>query len=216
MVITSCSCDECREVEVRCSGCGGVVGDLTKQLTLLNDELASERKCRAEVGRMAEERHINLKIRSERDQLALRQLLEECSELKDEIERLHSSTTTDKQLVRLAPTVIDKKSSLHRKKLFEKGTHHTQNCSLCLSPFTMIKREHHCRTCYQSVCSDCSRNKASHRNCDFCHTIRSITSTVWSKGSSIQPLTWSKSLQRIADSILVRYSKEKGKQIPPV
>ena len=32
------------------------------------------------------------------------------------------------------------------------------NCQICMTIFTMLRREHHCRICSRSVCNDCSPN----------------------------------------------------------
>jgi hypothetical protein len=49
----------------------------------------------------------------------------------------------------------------------------TQNqCTLCDSKFTMIKRRHHCRKCGSLVCASCSPHRLLLKNIDPLHSVR--------------------------------------------
>ncbi|KAJ9472386.1 hypothetical protein DIPPA_34951 [Diplonema papillatum] len=119
-----------------------------------------------------------------------------------------SPAQTDRSLVvkRFYDTVIPSpdadEETAKRKRDFEKGDHHQTRCALCTTPYTIRKREHHCRGCYLSVCSDCSGVKGgSQRYCDYCLVSRSLSSPYWSKVRPAHPQQWIAKLHAVADCI---------------
>ena len=73
----------------------------------------------------------------------------------------------------------------HRKNGFEQDIHHKQNCSLCKEPHSGWGGEHHCRGCYQSVCTTCSSGrKGDLRLCDWCMAESVLNSKVWLQRAS--------------------------------
>eukprot|EP01060_Flectonema_neradi_P038404 TRINITY_DN8036_c2_g1_i1.p1 TRINITY_DN8036_c2_g1~~TRINITY_DN8036_c2_g1_i1.p1 ORF type:complete len:459 (+),score=69.13 TRINITY_DN8036_c2_g1_i1:52-1428(+) len=68
----------------------------------------------------------------------------------------------------------------HRKSGFEQDIHHKTSCSLCLEPHSGWGGEHHCRGCYQSVCTSCSSGrKGDQRLCDWCMADYVLNSKNW-------------------------------------
>lgn len=63
--------------------------------------------------------------------------------------------------------------------------HETDACMACESPFTLIKRRHHCRSCGKIFCSDCCKQKArllfldnkEARVCNNCYNLIEFTLT---------------------------------------
>ena len=90
-----------------------------------------------------------------------------------------------------------------RRESFQKGSHHQTNCALCSSYYTILKREHHCRSCYLSVCSDCSGVKGSgaQRYCDMCTVSHSLSLPYWSKIIPANSGQWVQRLRALADTI---------------
>jgi tetratricopeptide (TPR) repeat protein len=44
-------------------------------------------------------------------------------------------------------------------KIVERVFEHAKECQLCMTKFTVVNREHHCRLCYKAVCQTCSPAK---------------------------------------------------------
>ena len=96
-----------------------------------------------------------------------------------------------------------------RRESFQRGNHHQTNCTLCNAYYTMLKREHHCRSCFLSVCSDCSgvKGSGSQRYCDMCVMSNSLASSVWTKLSAVNKEVW---IERLRGAIATMTGNERG------
>ena len=61
--------------------------------------------------------------------------------------------------------------------------HATTTCGVCVSPFGLLKRKHHCRLCGMAACDECTRKTVElaevglagqQRVCDFCEQVWSV------------------------------------------
>ena len=50
--------------------------------------------------------------------------------------------------------------------------HNASSCRLCLTPFTPVKRRHHCRSCGRSVCDGCSPHRRPLPNRGYATPVR--------------------------------------------
>eukprot|EP01065_Artemidia_motanka_P043033 TRINITY_DN5893_c0_g2_i1.p2 TRINITY_DN5893_c0_g2~~TRINITY_DN5893_c0_g2_i1.p2 ORF type:complete len:351 (+),score=160.20 TRINITY_DN5893_c0_g2_i1:66-1055(+) len=74
-----------------------------------------------------------------------------------------------------------------REKDFKPGSRRLQQCEMCSAKYSFTDREHHCRTCFASVCSRCSmtRDAADGRRCDRCCAMQVLSQ---SKAGSAGPV----------------------------
>ena len=89
--------------------------------------------------------------------------------------------------------------TLRRKELFQSGKHHSRCCEICLNPYSLFSREHHCRRCYRSVCSRCTTSGGNSsspnpsRNCGWCAaraTLQSAPLIASAKKQTNVAMTW--------------------------
>ena len=89
----------------------------------------------------------------------------------EELQRLRElhSSILDQETIGRRAMLEEMSESARRREMFEAGTHHCTKCQVCLTAYAMLRREHHCRKCYRSVCAECSRAKIDTlRICDWC------------------------------------------------
>eukprot|EP00659_Diplonema_papillatum_P020190 gene20190-31048_t len=93
------------------------------------------------------------------------------TELEVELERLRDyvSLSLDHHVIGKKATVLECDRATNRRELFLQGKHHARACAVCETPFKFFNREHHCRSCYRSVCAPCSQARLDRlRVCDWC------------------------------------------------
>lgn len=79
--------------------------------------------------------------------------------LHDEYEQRHPRPYDEEyydQLARKYSTSPPQSPLARRKKILWAPDHSTTECMICNTPFTLLKRRHHCRTCGLCLCGDCA------------------------------------------------------------
>eukprot|EP01064_Diplonema_japonicum_P002076 TRINITY_DN1133_c1_g1_i1.p1 TRINITY_DN1133_c1_g1~~TRINITY_DN1133_c1_g1_i1.p1 ORF type:complete len:240 (+),score=41.33 TRINITY_DN1133_c1_g1_i1:55-720(+) len=194
-----CSGNMCR----KCHEKVGSADEVWERLRKAEDELEKERGVVAEV-KVAH---------NAKTAILMRQLEENLRLLQENTEMLSKAQDTSSTPVKLSEreTIIpdsDQGSTL-RKNAFEKGDHHQSRCTLCATKYTLLKREHHCRSCYLSICGDCSGIKAKDkRYCDFCLVSRALVSPCWGTVLPANPPSLIDRLHSVATSIKETHVKQ--------
>eukprot|EP00755_Sulcionema_specki_P013097 Sspe_Gene.8682::Locus_2936_Transcript_1_1_Confidence_1.000_Length_1924::g.8682::m.8682 len=129
------------------------------------------------------------------------------SEVKDRRRRRHAKETEE-------PTA---KAALEdRRRAFENGQHHSTRCYLCSTAYSFFNREHHCRTCFNSVCQACSNvKKDSLRHCDLCLVSKVIMTSNFVRVARAFPATWSHRLRMAADLLPDDFDESNTDSPPP-
>eukprot|EP01063_Lacrimia_lanifica_P040526 TRINITY_DN9207_c0_g1_i1.p1 TRINITY_DN9207_c0_g1~~TRINITY_DN9207_c0_g1_i1.p1 ORF type:complete len:360 (+),score=59.36 TRINITY_DN9207_c0_g1_i1:1002-2081(+) len=215
------------------------VEDLRAALAQATRERDRERAYREEAARLADERVAVLKRKAERDKRVIQAYLDEVNRYKGMMSKgdsanLHKYPAHDDHrssigtrpgddlrrsggysadAAALQLPVIDAADAevVRRREAFDRGEHHQPNCALCFTAYTMRKREHHCRSCYLSVCSDCSGVRASsQRACDVCVVGRTLSSDYFTHVlPSGQFSTWIRKLHAVAHQLAERQQQLK-------
>ena len=92
-----------------------------------------------------------------------------------------------------------------RKHLFSKGKHHMKKCVVCSGGYSVTRREHHCRSCYNSVCGKCSADTLKgQRACKLCVIRTTLSTAEFTKHLESSPqlaLAWVSSLDAASEKI---------------
>ena len=92
-----------------------------------------------------------------------------------------------------------------RKAEFAKGVHHRKSCVICDGAYSVTKREHHCRICYESVCHKCSpQDPKGARACMWCTSRGQLTSSHFAGYTKANPacaLAWVALLEAASEKV---------------
>ena len=93
-----------------------------------------------------------------------------------------------------------------RRRAFDINVHHKDECDICRAAYGAFNKEHHCRSCYRSVCNPCSMPRlGDQRCCDFCHAEATLASKALISSASCdgrQRDYWTSTLESCLNSFL--------------
>ena len=147
---------------------------LRSQLQVLDASIGTQRQTLTRLKQLTDE--------EEGRQGKLTQLSEQLFSMKTEARMVEELEVRRKDEIKAASEAAMQEVKKRRAE-FQKKTHKSPTCMLCLKSFTLFDREHHCRVCFRSCCDVCSktRSKEGARSCDWCHAHATMKSPAWAR-----------------------------------